>query len=188
LSALTAEPRICYQCGNLPAMTSKYMCRDCHNWARRRINLRSTEVLDRIFWTRVKITPRGCWEYHGSRTKPDGYGYINRDGARWVASRYIWTLLKGPIPDGLLVLHDCDNKPCVNPSHLYVGTDHDNRVDYITRVGDARTQAKLTEAQVIQIRSLYPGLNYNRLAKQFGVSRGHVKNIIQRKVWSWVPD
>lgn len=82
----------------------------------------------RRFWAKVHKSD-GCWEWTGKRAS--GYGrFVTPPGRRmWSAHRYSWTLANGPIPDGLFVLHHCDNKPCVRPEHLFLGTNADNMRD-----------------------------------------------------------
>ena len=71
--------------------------------------------------------PSGCWEYGGARSK--GYGHMKVGRAH----RVMWAALHGPIPTGLCVLHTCDNPPCCNPSHLFLGTKNDNMQDMIAK-------------------------------------------------------
>lgn len=82
-----------------------------------------------IFWRHVTPT-EGCWIWSGARShNGQGYGHMKvggRNGRDVVASRASWEIHNGPIPDGLFVLHDCDNPPCVNPAHLHLGTRSDN--------------------------------------------------------------
>lgn len=63
----------------------------------------------------------------------DGYGYVWHDGKKQKASRAVWAHINGPIPPGKLALHTCDNSPCVNPQHLYLGTQQDNMNDRVRR-------------------------------------------------------
>lgn len=88
--------------------------------------------LQEIGWT---VTPRGCWEWSGSRNA-DGYGIFTatRLGlANARAHRLLYELAVGPIPEGLLLRHSCDNPPCVNPDHLIPGTQDDNMKDMVER-------------------------------------------------------
>ena len=88
--------------------------------------------LDQRFMSKVKIS-RGCWEWQG--TMLDGYGVARVDGRRVGAHRVAYTLMVGDIGPGLFVCHHCDNKRCVRPDHLFVGTVQDNVNDYISKFG-----------------------------------------------------
>lgn len=82
------------------------------------------------FWTKVKGIHRDeCWPWTASRAN-NGYGKFRDDSGRRIgAHRFSWILHNGPIPEGLCVLHRCDNPICVNPAHLFLGTFHDNALD-----------------------------------------------------------
>lgn len=85
------------------------------------------------FWDRKVISPNGCWEWVGSK-RDYGYGQVYFKGkpAR-KAHRVAWELTHGPIPEGLDVLHDCDNPSCINPSHLHLGTHQQNMDEMVVR-------------------------------------------------------
>lgn len=81
---------------------------------------------------RVTVTADGCWEWQGARL-PKGYGRIGIDGSVQLVHRVMYTLDQGQIPEGLHVLHSCDNPPCCNPGHLRAGTPSDNMLDAVER-------------------------------------------------------
>jgi hypothetical protein len=89
-----------------------------------------TSATDKRFWDRVREDEHGCWLWHGSLGSR-GYGQVKRSAKVHRVHRYAWTLLIGPIPDGLMVLHDCDVKSCVR--HLHLGTHSDNVKEAIER-------------------------------------------------------
>lgn len=86
------------------------------------------------FWEKVRTQPDGCWEWQGGRAR-FGHGLIHTGpGARLSqAHRVSWELNVGPVPPGACVLHRCDNPPCVNPAHLFLGTKHDNIRDMVAK-------------------------------------------------------
>ncbi|MCD1287310.1 HNH endonuclease [Brevibacterium sp. CCUG 69071] len=120
-------------------------------------------------------------------TDRDGYGLFSFGNRHRRAHRASYELHVGPIPDGLVVRHKCDNPPCVNPLHLEVGTGVDNTNDRFIRGRSARGEsggrAKLTEAQVLEIRSISDDLNYREIAMKFSISRSTVWQIVRRKTW-----
>jgi len=90
-----------------------------------------TNLCDR-FWPNVEKRPSGCWFWTGAR-KHTGYGQIWVVNSAKTAHRISWILHNGPIPTGLCVLHKCDNPPCVNPDHLFLGTRADNNLDCVAK-------------------------------------------------------
>lgn len=88
-----------------------------------------TQTLTDRFWPKVdRRGPDECWEWTGSR-QPTGYGRIKISDRVHNTHRVVWALTNGPIPARLQVLHRCDNPPCCNPAHLYLGTIADNMHD-----------------------------------------------------------
>ncbi|HXH90929.1 MAG TPA: HNH endonuclease [Thermoanaerobaculia bacterium] len=129
-----------------------------------------------------------CLEWPGSRSKSGGYGRIYLRGTNYRAHRAAWELVNGPIPKGLLALHKCDNPPCVNPHHLFLGTDADNMADAIAKgrrtIENGRRGFKLLPEQVVKIRKLRAdGLSTYALGRQFGVTHNLVSEICNRKKW-----
>ena len=142
------------------------------------------------FWSKVNKTV-GCWGWQAS-TSGDGYGQIKWGNAIRGSHRVSWELHNGRIPDGLFVLHRCDNKLCVCPGHLFLGTHEDNMKDMVEKGRQSRGEeigiSKLTEDNVKEIRSRYAATSVSMagLAKDYGVRRRTIKRAIRRKTWKHV--
>ncbi len=153
------------------------------------------------FWRQVNKT-ESCWLWTGPGSGPKGaYGGITINKKSLKAHRVSWELENGPIPDGLCVLHKCDNPKCVNPEHLFLGTKKDNTQDmiqkgrhytktkpqFILRGSDANP-AKLNEKQVFQLRRLrLKGVSYHRMAKWINMSRQTIRKAVNGSQWVHVP-
>lgn len=149
------------------------------------------------FWAKVNIPDdhEKCWEWQGSK---DGNGYgslIIRKKmiqVRLTTHRISWEIAYGEIPEGLCVCHKCDNRKCVNPNHLFLGTNLDNIRDKIQKgrqpVGEKVPNHKLTSEQVRLIRQEYASgqKGQRKLAKEFGVDKTTIKNIVHRTTWKEV--
>jgi HNH endonuclease len=122
-----------------------------------------------------------CLEFMGAR-RTAGYGVVGNRGAHVI----VWEHYNGPVPDGLMVRHTCDNPPCVDINHLLVGTQKDNRQDAVQRartaVGERHGRAKLTPEQVIAIRA--DDRSAKAIARAYGMSDVQILNIKKRKSWS----
>jgi hypothetical protein len=133
----------------------------------------------------------GCLPWLGSISR-SGYGQIKSRGKVWRAHRLAWELAFGPIPDATNILHHCDNRPCVNPAHLFSGGHPENVADRHLKNRDARGEAhgmhKLTVDQVLRIRAEYdpPECSLRVLAEEFGVSKAMVGYIVRRQNWKHV--
>lgn len=118
-----------------------------------------------------------------------GHGQIRRDGTKIGTHCLAYELKHGPIPPGMKVCHTCDNPPCCNPDHLFLGTDADNAADRDAKgrqaKGASHGRAKLAEADVVEIRRrLTAGESQSSIAKVFGVSQATVGKIKTGKHWS----
>lgn len=130
-----------------------------------------------------------CIEWPAGRNSR-GYG-VKWDGARaQLAHRMAWISERGPIPPGLCVLHRCDNPPCVNVEHLYLGTKADNARDRSARKrhrddrGEKHPGAKLTEKKVLKIRArLASGEGCRNIARDFHVTPQMIRRIDRRLAW-----
>ena len=172
-------------------------------------------TLETRFWSYVdKGEPDMCWNWTGGKFKSGGYGQLSRSRKLGPirAHRYSWELHVGPIPDGLMVCHRCDNPACVNPAHLFLGTQFDNMRDMTVKGrdgahthpeiikhgndhwshkhpeklahGEKSGQSKLTQAQVDEIRVLVKsGVMQKDLAPRYGVIPDTISRIIRGATW-----
>lgn len=180
----------CQQCGakflHWPSQQPRFCSRLCADAAR-------VVPIDQRFWMRVKKTAT-CWLWMAGTSKR-GYGMLAR-GAH--ASGMVYThqfsyeLHIGTIPAGLYVLHTCDNRRCVNPAHLLLGTLQDNHRDMMQKGRNARGESHghttLTEEQVRAIRARYAagGISQRQLAREYRVSPDTLSSIVRRKLWAHV--
>ncbi len=153
------------------------------------------------FWEKVKKTET-CWLWAGGRFgagrgERHRYGcfMVSRKEGTRLAHRVSWTLAHGKIPSGLQVCHTCDIPICVNPAHLYIGTQKDNARDMATRKrnfvrrGEASHFAKLTRAQALSIRNMHatrtgPVRDLIEEAKKMGIGKSQFYNIVSGKHWA----
>ena len=117
---------------------------------------------EKRFWLKVdKRGPDECWEWTGSRLSDWEYGRIRDNGKNKATHRLSWELHNGEIPEGLLVCHHCDNPPCVNPKHLFLGGHSENQLDSFRKGrrkplrGERNGGSKLSTYDVLGIRKLY---------------------------------
>jgi hypothetical protein len=155
----------------------RYQCTEC-------------EIVN--LYRRTNVTESGCLEWTGSLNK-DGYGRLRINGREKTAHRRAWELLRGEIPDGLLVCHTCDNRSCIAIDHLFLGTDKDNSDDKVSKGrqravrGSLQHLAKLSESEVIVIKQrLLEGEHPSQLAREYRVARQTVDAIKYGKTWTHV--
>ena len=157
------------------------------------------------FWCKVEKTD-ACWLWTGSK-RHKGYGaFVYKKNGQVIqgrAHRYSYELHKGEIPAGLFVLHRCDIPACVNPEHLFLGTNRDNVEDMVSKGrhvpggtygpgnyqrGEDHHSAKLNETIVREIRRQRgEGRSIGWLARTYGITIGHTHRIVTRKAWVYVP-
>jgi hypothetical protein len=145
--------------------------------------------------------PDDCWEWRGSQGTR-GYGSFRTDGKTVRAHRMAYELARGPIPDGMMICHHCDNPPCCNPAHLFLGTAGDNVRDMVAKGrnrrrsdesgvrfarGEDHGSAKLTAPEVLEIRRrVSAGERQTEIAKELGVDKGLIWQIKERRIWTHV--
>lgn len=138
---------------------------------------------ERLHFTGWVITDSGCWEWSGFKNQ-GGYGIVRFRGVLTPVHRLAYETWVGPIPEGYVVRHKCDNPPCINPEHLETGTQADNVRDRHYR---NRIQTKLSQEDVQDIKILLSrGLLHHEIAQAFGVSRSNISLISSGAVWSWI--
>jgi len=135
------------------------------------------------FWAKVNKVNSGCWEWAAATSA--GYGRFKVNGRLLLAHRYSYELQYGPIPEGLCILHRCDNPSCVNPEHLFLGTYSDNMVDCVRK--GRLPSAKLTNNSVLSIRQSYKNGSLQKdLALKYGVNHTCISQIVTRRIWKHV--
>ncbi len=132
----------------------------------------------------------GCIVWTRSRARPQDYGQIWWEGRLQRTHRLAWMLQNGPIPSNMRVCHHCDNPPCINVNHLFLGTHADNMHDMYdkgrrrTLIGEDVPSAKLTTSLVKAIRA--DRRDYTGIAEAYGISRSTVRSIRRRLTWKHV--
>ncbi len=153
---------------------------------------RSTGFENR-FWERT-VKFEDCWEWFG-RTNKKRYGLIRKGKKAYATHRVSWEMHNGPIPDKMHVLHHCDMPWCVNPAHLWLGTNADNVADKMAKgrhrspSGEDQKDSWLSWEEVHEIRALYweQYLYQKDIAAQFGIHQSQVSKIVNGKQWQARP-
>lgn len=144
-------------------------------------------------WPRLDHKENGCWEWAGS-VNEHGYGGLRVNSRLIKAHRFAWELTYGPIPEGMAVCHKCDNPPCCNPDHLFLGSQRENAADKLAKgrhqdqsgenshpTGESHPASKLAWSDVRAIRDSTESIS--ALSRQFGVTRSSIRNIKEGRTW-----
>ncbi len=158
--------------------------------------VRPVKPVEERFYAKVSKTPNetGCLDWLGGLR--NGYGHFNTRGQYFYAHRLAWELVNGPIPPGMCACHVCDRHICCNPAHIFIGTKADNTRDMIAKGraihnnncrGEAVGTSKLTSIKVMEIRGpQYKGWTLENIARQYGVSKQLIWQILHRKAWAHI--
>lgn len=148
--------------------------------------------LAKRFWSKVDMSggPDACWTWMATKDTA-GYGRImkTKGTTRLSAHRVAYELTYGPIPDDMCVCHACDNPPCCNPAHLWLGTSRENIADRQMKgrqsKHEGRPGARITMEIAARIREEYAagGITHRGLGKKYGLERSSITYIISRKTW-----
>ncbi len=190
----------CFQCGSILSRNTYQMRKAPLLFCNRTCLGLWRQNTPANLWPLIDKTS-SCWLFTGGLNKT-GYGVFTFQGRQWIVHRLVWTLIKGPIPDGLNVLHDCpggDNPQCCNPDHMFLGTNADNvqdcrwkgRARYpgvkVPKKGEETPNHKLTEAKVLKILATpeYRGVQ-TMLATRHGVSAVLIGLIRRHQAWKYL--
>lgn len=170
--------KLCKNCGNefytRPSRECTYCSMSCYS---RTPHQRFLDKVD------IDNSESGCWIWKAGKSK-EGYGKLRILDKTKPAHRFSYELYKGEIPEGVFVCHSCDNRACVNPDHLWLGTHDDNMADMVykerSKAGEDNPSSKLTVSDVKDIRNLFVKNSYTQtlLAEMFGVSQQSIGRIV----------
>jgi hypothetical protein len=159
------------------------------------IDIKYNEKDVKRFWSHVNIKNENeCWEWTGYKDKK-GYGRININSKMIGTHRFSYLIYNKIIPDGMLILHSCNNPSCVNPTHLRAGTNKDNAQDSLLagtsrslhQNGEKNTSSKITENQAIKIIELYnSGVLLKDISEMFNIQVPAIQRIATGKRWSHI--
>lgn len=152
----------------------------------------SYPTIEIAFWKHVSPgQPNECWEWQGCTIKKFKHGQFRYKNKGYLAHRVSYEIHIGPIPDGVNVCHSCDNPSCINPAHLFLGSQIDNIADMIKKGRNSRGEhhsKKFTDNDVLLMRSLADeGISIKDIADRFDAKYEHIRVIVRRKSWKHLP-
>ena len=179
----------CVVCGK-PKTIARQLCRSHYYWMRRRDRLDEFKTMEDLgatrkhdleerLMTKIRKSKSGCWNWFGA-TDTNGYGVITAHPTVKRASRASYEHFKGPIPEGMIIRHTCDNKKCINPEHLILGSKRDNMLDAMER-GQFRPTSSFTAKDILAIRS--DPRTQTAIAQAYGVTQSTISRIMNGRRW-----
>jgi DNA-binding XRE family transcriptional regulator len=151
-----------------------------HKWAKKRLHEITSQILP--------PNKQGCWFWNGNINRVTGYGKIIWESKEHGAHRWMWEMVIGTIPDGMCILHKCDNPRCVNPAHLFLGNTLDNMKDRDNK-GRQKKPHRFDVSQIRTIRTFYKDTkDVGWLSRAYGVHSKSIYNIVKRLTYANVSD
>lgn len=180
-------PRFCsHKCKGHELKTSSWL-NNQFSWQKATEEERMNHMKE--YYMNNVIKQDGCWDWkHGNPRYRYPRMHFSKSIPRIAIHIASWRIHKGEVPDGMWVLHKCDNPRCSNPDHLFIGTSLDNINDMLAKNRNAKGEShgcsKLKNEQVVEIRRLLEsGISLNKIAKEFGVSKATILKIKKNKIW-----